>query len=221
MRESPFAQRLAALQARGNQTDGAEQEIGACAARDAHHLLAVDGQVVAQHTEAEAKGHHIESEQPATNEEEAVPREFRLVAHDLLVRELDRRIDEPARTGHDKSQPEEQFEAVGIFVDEDADGGRNGHREVVAQPVVADTLSTTAGGQHVDGRRRVGHGKRAEGTTMKCTHNRKQQQGGSRQIASKEDGEGAEADHQYRAAGEGIDEITAEGTEEERRDGIA
>ena len=115
MREATLAQGLAALQAREDQTDGAEHEVGARAACDAHHLLAIDGQIVAQHAETEAEGHHIQPQQPAAQEEESVEGEFRLVAHHLLLRELDGGIDEPSDAGHNERYPEQQFETVGVL----------------------------------------------------------------------------------------------------------
>ena len=56
---------------------------------------------------------------------------------------------------------------------------------------------------------------------MQCAHYGKQQQGGCCQVAGKEDGEGGKTNHQHRLAGEGVDEIAAEGAEQQCRNGIA
>lgn len=174
MRQPALPQGLPALQARRHQPDAAEHEVGARAPRDAHHLLAVDGHIVAQHAEAEAESHHVEAEKPATHEEETVPRELRLVAHNLLLRKTDRRVDPPPYAGHDEGYPEEQLEAVGNLIKEDADGRGDGHREIVAQTVIADALSAATGGQHIDGCRRVGHRQSTEGAAVERPDDRKQ-----------------------------------------------
>ena len=62
---SAGAEGLAALKARQNEAYGAEHEVGAGAAGDAHHPLAIDGQIVAKHAEAEAEGYHVDSQQPS------------------------------------------------------------------------------------------------------------------------------------------------------------
>ena len=106
-------------------------------------------------------------------------------------------------------------------VDEDADGGSDGHSQVVAQPVVADGLVAAARWQHVDGHGAVGHGQGPEGTAMQRSDNGEQQQGARRQITCKEDGKAGKAHHEHRLAREGVDHIAAERTEEQGSDGIS
>ena len=72
MGKQSLAQSLSTLQAGEDESDGTEHEPCSCAASDTHHLFAVDGEIVAQHTEAEAEEHHIHSQQPASGEEETV-----------------------------------------------------------------------------------------------------------------------------------------------------
>ena len=108
-----------------------------------------------------------------------------------------------------------------IAVDEDADGGCQCHRQVVTQPIVADAFRPPAGWQHVDSHRGVCHGKGTKGSAMKCPDNHEQQQCGCSQIAGKEDCKSAETDHQHRLSRKGVDDIAAEGTEQQGRDGIA
>ncbi len=101
MGQATLAQGSSSLQARQDQADGAEHEIGARATRDTHHLLAVDGQVVAQHTKTEAEGDHVQAYQPPLHEEEAVPRQLLLVPHGFLLRQLHGRIHHPTTDGYD------------------------------------------------------------------------------------------------------------------------
>ena len=56
---------------------------------------------------------------------------------------------------------------------------------------------------------------------MQCAHDGEQQQRSCSEIACKEDGEGGIAHHQYCLAGEGINEIAAERTEQQCRDGVS
>ena len=242
--ETAFAEGLASLETGQDQADGTEHEVGACAAGDAHDLLAVDGEVVAEHAETETEGHHVETQEPTADEEETIPRKSRkeeggtrneitwkgsvcgrsiLLPRSsfLLPRKFDRSIDQPAEAGHDEGQPEEELEAGGELVDEDADGGRDSHSEVVGETVVADALGTAAGGQHVDGDSRVGDGQGAEGPAVEGADDGEQQKRGRGEIACKEDGEGAEADHQHRLAGEGVDDVTAKRSAQQSRDGVA
>ena len=76
MRDTPVSQGLSALQPREDQADGTEHEIGPSTTRDAQHLLTIDGEIIAEHTEAEAERHHIQAQEPATQEEEAIPGEL-------------------------------------------------------------------------------------------------------------------------------------------------
>ena len=99
--------------------------------------------------------------------------------------------------------------------------GSNGHREIVGEAIVADALSAATGGQHVDGCRRVGHRQSPKGPAVERSDDHEQQQGGGRQVACEENGKCPEAHHQHRAAREGVDEITAEGAEQQGRHRIA
>ena len=149
------------------------------------------------------------------------PHSSLLLPRKIFLRKIDRGIDEPSEAGHDEGQPEEELEAGGELVDEDADGGRDGHSEVVGEAVVADALGTSAGGQHVDGDSRIGDGQGAEGPAVERADDSEQQQSGRGKIAGKEDGEGAEADHQHRLTGEGVDDVTAKRSAQQSRDGVA
>ena len=62
MSDTAIAQGLSALQATQYQTHGTKHEIGTCAARDPHHLLAIDGQIILQDPKAESKKDHIAEE---------------------------------------------------------------------------------------------------------------------------------------------------------------
>ena len=77
-RETTLTQCLAPLETTQDETYGTEHEVSASATCDAEGLLAIDGEVVAEDTEAETEGHHVDTEEPATEEEEAVPREWRV-----------------------------------------------------------------------------------------------------------------------------------------------
>ena len=72
MRQQALPQCLAALQTGEHQAYGAEHEVGTRAACHAQHLLAIDGQVVAQHAKAKTEGHHVDTQLPPTQEEETV-----------------------------------------------------------------------------------------------------------------------------------------------------
>ena len=71
-RESAFPETLASLQTGGYQSHGEHCEIHTRSARPAHHFLAIDGQVVAQHAEAESEEHHVHRQQPSVSQEKAV-----------------------------------------------------------------------------------------------------------------------------------------------------
>ena len=67
-----LSQRLGTLQSREHEPDGNEHEPCARATGAMQHLLAVDGEVVAQHAKAESEARHANGENPARSEEEAV-----------------------------------------------------------------------------------------------------------------------------------------------------
>ena len=167
--QSPLAQLPGSLQAGEDQSDGQQHEVGSRAARDAHHLLAVDGQIVRQHAVAESEEGDVHTDGPSAQEEEAVPRqppptpprEGRTAPHPPVLprqviwspslggvrggflRCIDGRHHGETGTGHDKGEPEQQVEAVDIAVDEDADGRCDGRGDVVADAVVADALGAS------------------------------------------------------------------------------
>ena len=66
------AEGFATLQATEDKTHRAQHKIGASATGNAHYLLTINGQIVAKHTKAKAKSHHVQSQQPATCKEETV-----------------------------------------------------------------------------------------------------------------------------------------------------
>ena len=73
MGDATFTQGFAALKAREDESDGAEHEVGTCAACDAQLFLAVDGEVIAEYAKAEAEGNHVDTKEPAAKEKKAVP----------------------------------------------------------------------------------------------------------------------------------------------------
>ena len=231
MRQAPLPQGFATLQSRQDQSDGAEHEVRARATRDAHHLLTVDGQIVAQHSETEAEGHHVQTYQPAPHQEETVPRQRNMKCRRTILTphstlhiprlQINRRIHRPTADGHDQCDPEEQFEAVGILIHKDAHRWGDGHREIVRQPVVADALRPATRWQHIDGHRRVRHRQCPEGSAVQRSDDEEQQQGRCRQIACEEDGKQAETDHEHRLSGERVHEIAAEGPQQQGGDGVA
>ena len=64
---------------------------------------------------------------------------------------------------------------MGVTIEEDADRGRDSHSQIVGHSVIADAFGTSAGGQHVDGNGRVGHGEGAKGAAMQCADDGEQQ----------------------------------------------
>ena len=60
------------MQTREDESDGTEHEPSTRASRHAQHLFAIDGEVIAQHSKAEAEEHHVDANEPTTLEEEAV-----------------------------------------------------------------------------------------------------------------------------------------------------
>ena len=123
MGETALTERLAALQSREDESYRAQHEPRACAACDAHHLLAVDGEVVAQHAEAKAEEHHVDAYQPASYKEETVGAELPVSSFHVFLSAFDRRIDCHAEACHEQGNPEQQVERLGVAIDEDADGG--------------------------------------------------------------------------------------------------
>ena len=110
---------------------------------------------------------------------------------------------------------------MGIAVDEDGDGGSDGHCQVVRQPVVADAFRTTRRRQYIYSHCGIGYRQRTKGPSVKCSHNGEQQQRGCCQITNKEQREESETDHQYHLARKGVDHESAERTKHQCRDGIA
>ena len=98
---------------------------------------------------------------------------------------------------------------------------RDGHSQIVAQPVVAYALGAAARGQHIDGYGAVGHGNGAEGCAMQGAHNGEEQQCASHQIACKEDEKQEKAHHEHLLARETVHHIAAEGAHEHGGDRVA
>ena len=222
-----LTQRLGALQTGSHQPHRKQQEPSARASGDAHHLLAVDGQVVAHHAEAEPEEHHVHGQQPASDEEEAVQRHplhaLSLRPWLLMLRLLrpDTCIHHQAQPCYQQGQPEQQLKVVRRLVEVDGHGRRNGHGQVVAEAVVANTFVASRRGHDVNGHRGIGHRQRAEGGTVQRPHDREQQERRSAQVATEEDEEQREAHHQHTLARERVDQEAAERARQQSRQRVA
>ena len=228
VRQPALPQGAAAQQAREHEPQAAEHEPGAGAAGDAQLLTAIDGQIVAQHSEAVAEEHHVGGQQPSAQQEEAVEGETGARGCGCGgARRCGRAavghggVDEEPEGGDGQCEPEEEPEMVGLRIDEDGEGGGEGHGQVVGQSVVAYSLVAARGGQHVDGYGGVGHGDGAEGSAVQRAHDGEQQEAGGGQVSGKEDGEGGVGHEEHRLAREGVDQIAAEGAEQECGEGVA
>ena len=58
------------------------------------------------------------------------------------------------------------------LIDEDTDRGCNGHREVITQTIIADTLRTPTRWQHIDGDGGIGYRQCPEWSAMQRSDNR-------------------------------------------------
>ena len=123
--------------------------------------------------------------------------------------------------GYEEGYPEEEHVAAREVVEVDADGGGDGHGEVVAEPVEADAFVATLSGEDVYGAGAVGDGDGSEGGTMEGATYGKHEDGAGCDVAGEENGEGAETDHQDCLAGEAVDDVTTEGTDDEGGYGVA
>ena len=115
----------------------------------------------------------------------------------------------------------EDVEVAAILVKGDADGGRDGGGDVVAEPVVADPLVAPRRRQHVDGDGGVGHRARPERPAVKRAHQREKKQSARQQVEPVKQETQQHEEHQHLLAVERIDDVAAERTEQQRRHGIA
>lgn len=175
MGKKALAQGSTALQTRENESDRAEHKPSAGASSNAHDLFAVDGEIVAKHAEAETEENHIDAQQPATLEKETVQRKRALCLHGSFLWQLHRRVNDESEGGDDECEPEEQLEIMRLGIDEDGERRCDGHREIVAESVVANAFVATGRGEYIDGNGGVGDGECAERTSVEGSDDGKQQ----------------------------------------------
>ena len=93
--------------------------------------------------EAETEENHIDAQQPATLEKETVQRKRALCLHGSFLWQLHRCVNDESEGGDDECEPEEQLEIMRLGIDENGKRRCDGHREIVAESVVADALVAT------------------------------------------------------------------------------
>ena len=216
-----LSQRFATLQPRQDQSEGEQQEEGAGPAGDAHNLFAVDGQIVAQHAVAKSETDHVNANEPSSQEEETVEGNLLLVGHGCSFWQLHRSRDRHAYQGEKQRDDEQDVKVSEVFVEGDADRGRDGGGNVVAQPVIADALVAARGGQHVDGNGGIGHGARPERSAVESAHHGEERQSARQQIETVEYETQQHKENQHLLPVERIDDISAERPEQQRGHGIA
>ena len=232
LHEAAFAQGTGSLQARCHQTAGQQQEPSARAAGDAHDILAVDGQIVADDAKAEPEENHVHRQQPATKKEETVPAKQTARASRSHTRsslpcptlgplELDAGIGEHTGTGYEQRQPKEQLEIVGQAININRHRRRYGHGEVVAKAVVANAFVAARRGQDVDGNRGVGHRERTERSAVESPDDGEQQQRRRPQVTPETYKEKEGTGHEHTLARKRIDKKTAERPGKQSRQRIA
>ena len=228
-----LAQGTGPLQTGGDKPQGEEQEPGACAAGDAHHLLAVDGEVVAHHAETETEEDHVDGQQPASDEEETVEADeptacwllavsrWLLGGGERFCLDLHLAVNNHAYAGNEQRQPEQQLEIARQPIEIDGSHGGSGHRQVIGKAVVADALIAPRRRQHIDGHRGIGNGQRSEGGTVQCPHDGEEQQRRGSQITAEKEEEEEETHHQHPLAGEAVHQIAAERARQQGRQRVA
>ena len=221
VRQSAFSQCLHALQSRKNQTQREQQEERSRARCDAHRFLAVDGEIIAQNTVAEAETNHIHRQQPPFHKEESVERNGFFILQNLPFAWLNRRIDKKSECGDGKSHPKKQVEIVEIAIDENADRRCDGRCDVVAQSVVADALIAPRRWQHVDGHCTVGDACRAEGCAVQRPDDGEKQQRRGQQIGSEAQKIDEQACEQHFFSWKTVGHVAAERSDEQCRERVA
>ena len=220
MRQTPFAQRTCPLQPREDEPQRKQEEEGARATCNSQHLLAIDGQIVAQDAITRTETNHVGTYQPTFCQEEAIQRDGFLVFQLLPIGSLEGGIDGESDTRKSKSQPEKHIEVVDVFIDKDAHRGGDGGGKIVAQTEIADSLVSTTRGHHVNHNRTAGHRCGSKRNSMQRPHNGEQQQRACQQIRTKEQEIEEKAHKQHALAWEAVGQIAAERTHEESRERV-
>ena len=185
------------------------------------HFFAVDGEIVGQHAVGHADAHHDDALAPAFQEEEAVEGEGGFVGNNLFCRELHCRIDGASDASCQEGKEEDKGVVADGIVDEQSDGGGNAGGKVVGQPIIADSLGSAGGMEHVDGRGAVGNGDCPHRCSVQGADDGEEGHRACNEIAGKEGEEEEVTGEQHHTTGITIDEKTCKGTCQEGSQSIA
>ena len=130
--QASVAQGFGALQSGCNQSYRQNHEPCAGAGGDVHHLFAIDGEIIAQHTEAKAETHHIRCQCPPIKQEKAVERNGAVAGWDGALRQMQRGIYSEPNARYEHRQKENKVEIMGDLINENAHRRGYCHAQIVA-----------------------------------------------------------------------------------------
>ena len=157
--------------------------------------------------------------QRSFHEEETIQRD-RFPLHRRLIRRFYHICHENPQAAR-KERTKENHVVSNALVHEQADHRTEAHSDVVRQAIVAHSLAATGRGQDIDQDRIARHGHHAEGKAMHDAQGDKQRQHRSEHITGEDGGKYEISDQIQRTPREGVQEITREGTDTERRQRVA
>ena len=206
------AQRACAYDARDHQTGGKKGEKEAGAAFNSEFLPTV----------YESVAYDGQGFPPALKQEESVQRQDFLVGNGLAAGKFDCCVQYEPCKGESHAKPEEGFE-ITVEQIEHIDGHHRAehHRKIVAQAVVADSLTTSGGWQYIYGNGTGSYRSCSERSSVQSPEKREKSNGTGKQIASEQQEKHEVADYQDGPARKAVYQISTERPHQQSHHGIA
>ena len=134
---------------------------------------------------------------------------------------MDGGADDESDEGDDDGEPEEEGVAVGEVENPERYGWTDGGCDVVAEAVIANSFCSPCWVEYIDGHSGSSHGGCSEGDTMEGAEDGKECDGCGDEVACRDSCEEEIEDDEDDLTWKGIDEVPANGTDEQSSQGIA